>query len=121
MEQEDAMPEEDRMIAACGLVCDDCEIMKATDDEGLATRIAQWFKRELNEEVDPEQIMCAGCTGDRDLHWSPDCWILLCCVDQKRLDFCYECSEFPCAKLQEWAKENEGYGEALERLHAMKG
>ena len=35
------------------------------------------------------------------MHWSPDCWILECCVDKKKLEFCYECEDFPCDKLTE--------------------
>jgi hypothetical protein len=114
------MPEEDRLIAVCGLVCEGCDMMEATTNPELAQKIADWFKRERNEDVAAEQIRCAGCKGDRDLHWSADCWILLCCVDQKGLDFCYDCEEFPCDRLGAWGEQNDRYGEALERLKRMQ-
>jgi hypothetical protein len=111
---------DERMIAACGLVWDGCDMMEASTNAELAQRISDWFKRELSEDVKPEQIHCAGCRGDRDVHWSADCWILLCCVDRRGLDFCYECEEFPCGRLEEWAGQNDRYGEALERLRTMQ-
>jgi len=61
-----------------------------------------------------------GCHGDRSLHWSPDCWILQCCVDEKGLRYCYECHVFPCERLREWAGQNEGYAQALERSQRMR-
>ena len=114
------MQENIKMIAVCGLICDKCDIMEATHNKETAKRIAEWFRKELDIEVKPEDIHCRGCRGDREMHWSADCWILKCCADERNLEFCYQCSEFPCGKLREWVKENERYGEALERLKEMK-
>ena len=108
------------MIAVCGLDCSSCDIRLATTDENLAKKVAEWFKKDLNEEIRPEDIYCFGCKGDRKKHWSPDCWILKCCVDERGLDFCYECENFACERLEEWAKQNEGYGNALARLRRLK-
>ena len=106
-------------MGACGLTCEGCEMMMASNDSELAGKIADWFKRELNEDVRPEDIHCDGCHGDRGMHWSPDCWILLCCVDEKNLDDCSGCEGFPCEKLVEWAGQNERYGEALHQLKLL--
>jgi len=117
---EERMKKEYKMIAVCGLVCDTCDIRKAKNDPKLAKEIADWFKKELNKEVKIEDIHCSWCKGDRENHWSPDCWILECCVDNKGLEFCYECEEFPCKKLKDWAKESEVYTKALNRLKEMQ-
>ena len=111
---------ENKMIAVCGLICTGCDIMEATNNPEIAKGIANWFKNELKEDVKPEDITCAGCKGDRDIHWSADCWILKCCVDDKGLEFCSECGDFPCDKLVDWSKENGRYAEALDRLNEMK-
>lgn len=108
------------MIGACGLICEGCDIMEASHNKDISERIAKWFGEELDIEVKPEDIHCQGCRGDREIHWSANCWILKCCVDDRGFDFCYECPEFPCEKLVEWSEENERYGEALERLREMK-
>lgn len=49
-----------------------------------------WFKKEkwLKEdeglkEVLDKRMYCKGCHGDRSIHWSSNCCILKCCVDEK--------------------------------------
>ncbi|HQJ57363.1 MAG TPA: DUF3795 domain-containing protein [Caldisericia bacterium] len=76
-------------------------MLQATNNPEIAKKIADWFKEKRNEKVKIEDIHCLGCRGDRKMHWSPDCWILECCVDKKKLEFCYECEDFPCDKLTE--------------------
>ncbi len=115
------------VIGACGLLCHECSIHKATEDEEIAKEVRDWFVEMgwLNGNVNIDEFMkdgpyCSGCHGDREKHWSPTCWILDCCVDDKGLDNCSQCSDFPCSKLENWAMENDGYKEALERLKQMK-
>jgi len=115
------------MIAVCGLDCSSCDIRKASHDSEAARRLVAWFKKEgwLKENEGIEEAIkrnmyCNGCRSDRSVHWSPDCWILKCCVDEKRLDFCYECDIFPCEKLVEWSGKNDEYRKAFERLKEMK-
>lgn len=108
------------MIAACGLDCSECDIRRAKDDPGLAQEIIDWFQRELNVEVKPEELRCGWCKGERAHHWSPDCWILGCCVDDKGLEFCFQCEDFPCQELAEWAKRSQRYSDAFERLKGME-
>ncbi|MCK4421756.1 DUF3795 domain-containing protein [candidate division WOR-3 bacterium] len=115
------MRQENKMIAVCGLDCSVCDIFQASNNTEIARKIVDWFKKERKVEVKIEDICCSGCKGDRTKHWSPDCWILKCCVDKKGLEFCYECEYFPCEKLNEWAEGSEKYGEALSRLKEMRG
>lgn len=111
--------EKNQMIAVCGLNCSECDIFRASDNPEIAQRIVNWFKEERHIDVKIEDIHCLGCREDRTKHWSPDCWILRCCVDEKGLEFCYQCEDFPCEKLSEWAKESKKYEEALNRLKEM--
>ena len=117
----------EEIIAVCGLDCGPCDIRRAPNEPDAAQRIVAWFKEKgwLKEnegiaEVIERGMYCKGCRGDRSVHWSPDCWILKCCVDDKGHMFCYECSEFPCERLSERARENDHYGQALNRLKKMK-
>jgi len=111
---------EKQMIAVCGLNCSECDIFQASSNRELAQQIVDWFKKERDTEVKIEDIRCLGCRGDRAKHWSPDCWILKCCVDEKGLEYCFQCGDFQCEKLKEWAEENKSYGEALYRLEEMR-
>ena len=115
------MSNDSEMIAVCGLECHKCDILKATDDKKIAQQTVDWFKTELNQEVKLEEVRCLGCREDRAGHWSADCWILQCCVDQKGLEYCHQCGEFPCRRLSEWSKTSKRYGQALDRLRRMGG
>jgi putative nucleotidyltransferase with HDIG domain len=107
------------MIAVCGLLCSECDIRKAASDPETAQRIADWFQEERSVEVDPSDVHCDGCRGERERHWSPECWILTCCVDTRGLDRCSECEDFPCEGLRDWAATSTRYADALERLKKM--
>ena len=114
-------------LAACGLECHKCSIYLAHTDADIANDVMDWFIEMgwLEGEKDIGEFMadgpyCTGCHGDKETHWSPDCWILQCCVDEKGLDNCSECDEFPCDRLEKWAKNDHGYSEGLERLKELK-
>ena len=120
------MREEEQMIAVCGLDCTGCDIRTAPTDAAAAGRLVAWFREmgwlaegEGMSQVLERAMVCRGCRGDRSVHWSADCWILKCCVDDKGLAFCSECETFPCQRLEAWAGENAGYAAALKRLRQM--
>ncbi len=115
------------MMAPCGLDCETCVIRLAPTDATAARRLVDWFRGEgwLAEGEGMAQVLerkmyCNGCLGDRDTHWSANCWILTCCVDQRGHGICSECEAFACDRLVEWAKECDGYGEALARLRELR-
>jgi hypothetical protein len=70
-------------------------------------------------EAAAKKLLCPGCHGDRTAHWSPDCWILQCCVDQKGLRHCSECPDFPCERLVAWSESDDWYSRAFARLRRM--
>jgi len=114
------------MTACCGLDCESCEIRQLPFDQESARVVVDWFHRqgwlkpeEGAAEALERRMYCLGCREDRTLHWSADCWILQCCVDEHGLQHCSACAAFPCQRLEEWAKQNDSYGEALERLKGM--
>ncbi len=121
------MEEKNDMTAVCGLDCENCDIRKVPFDTEAAQRVVAWFRKmdwlKENEgisEVIERAMYCKGCRGDRSIHWSADCWILKCCVDCKRLEYCYQCENFPCKQLRDWARKSADYTDALNRLKYMK-
>jgi len=104
------------MIAPCGLDCRVCDIHLAPNDPQLAEELAGWFRTHVDPQAEAAWFHCAGCPGDREEHWSPECWILACCVDERGLRTCSECALFPCDRLVAWSGESQKYGEALNRL-----
>jgi len=85
-----------------------------------------WLKEEgrVDQEKDPEEFMeegpyCLGCRSDGKTRWCPDCRIRKCCTDDRGLENCSQCEDFPCDRLITWSKDNEATREALERLKGM--
>jgi hypothetical protein len=110
-------------LAACGLNCETCEIRLAPFDPDAADIILKWFKGQgwLTENegipaVLERKMYCTGCLGNRETHWSADCWILHCCVDEHQLENCSQCPDFPCPKLTEWSHQDESYMRAFKNL-----
>jgi len=123
-------PMENEWISACGLDCEACEIRRLPFDSEAAEVCVAWYREmgwlaedEGAAEAIERKMTCCGCKGDRAIHWSVSdgkiCWILECCVDQRGHEFCSQCTEFPCERLVGWAQQNDGYGQALERLRRM--
>jgi len=43
---------------------------------------------------------CPGCCGPDFFNKHPSCSFITCCVKNKNLEVCAECSEFPCSKFK---------------------
>lgn len=115
------------MMAACGLDCGTCSIRCFPFDEKAACEAIPWYRKmgwlgegEGVAEAVAKRLLCHGCHGDRAAHWSADCWILQCCVDQKGLRHCAECGAFPCKRLVAWSKSDASYAKAFARLSTIR-
>jgi len=108
-------------ISGCGLDCRACDIRRAPSDPEAADRMGTWFKEMgwLAESEGPAQVLerglyCTGCRGDRSLHWSADCRILRCYVDEMQLQHCCDCDESAFEGLLQWAAQSEQYAAGLD-------
>lgn len=107
------------MLACCGIDCSECAIYKAANDPEGAVRLAESWRAGGHPEAKPEWFRCQGCHGDRSLRWTENCQIASCC-DEKGLQNCGECDEFPCSPYEKWAESPEHHRLAYERLKAMR-
>jgi hypothetical protein len=121
---------ENEMLAACGLDCGPCPIRRIPFDADAASQMVGWFKQmgwlkeaEGVAEVIERKMYCNGCQGDRSVHWSDNCAIMLCCVDEKHKQHCGQCSELmSCDKLEAFASgEHAHHKEAVDRLRQRFG
>jgi len=112
-------------MAVCGLDCGTCDIRLIPLDEQAAQRAIGWYKKMgwLKEDEGIEQALerkmyCQGCRGDRTIHWSSDCPMLLCCLDEKNLEHCGQCGKlFTCQHVEAFVGQDPGrHSEAIERL-----
>lgn len=85
------------LIGACGIFCENCSIYIATkeNNDDLKKQIAKKIFPDKDPELVYDKIVCYGCHGPIDTHWSPDCKILDC-SREKEYTICAECSNFPC-------------------------
>jgi len=86
-------PGEITMVAPCGINCGHCGAHMVKDNPEYMDRLlAVGFKKEM--------LPCAGCRAIKG------CCALIgstcetyACIDKRGFNFCFECPEFPCAKL----------------------
>jgi hypothetical protein len=82
-----------QMTGYCGINCSDCKCSKAKDDE----KLLQFF---ISKGIPAEKLPCPGCRAVEG-----NCPVIgeKCetykCALEKNIDFCYECEDFPCDKL----------------------
>ncbi len=107
--------------AVCGIDCFNCEFYH--------TNIAGFF-----ESISPERkagfaargatrenLSCKGCRKDGCKMLAGACATLKC-AKEKNVEFCYECADFPCQKLQPIAENADRYPHNLKvyNLTAIK-
>lgn len=85
--------EENVLVAPCGLFCGGCVIYKAKDNpEAAESMVARGLRK--------ESVPCPGC---RLIEGRCPAIGGICetyeCAERHGVEFCYDCSEFPCARL----------------------
>ena len=82
------------LIGACGLYCGNCEILVAytTGDLDKLEEIAEHISRQLQTEIDSDQVLCGGCHGPAEELFSMGCRIRPC-ADARGFVTCGECGE----------------------------
>ncbi|MEN6521770.1 MAG: DUF3795 domain-containing protein [Armatimonadota bacterium] len=93
------------VIAACGLICSNCEAYiatKANDAESI-TRVAKEWSAQFDADIKPESVWCDGCMtdGERKCSHINECRIRTCAIE-RGLANCAGCSDFGCNKIKEF-------------------
>ncbi|MFC1860665.1 DUF3795 domain-containing protein [Chloroflexota bacterium] len=86
------------LISPCGLYCGVCPLYIARTDETLRGKIAR------QRDIPVEKVtLCQGCRPSRGMvtvaGGDTICDTYRCAVNDKKVEFCYECEDFPCLKL----------------------
>jgi hypothetical protein len=84
-------------IAPCGLDCVNCELFKANGNRQAWERVA------AKTGKSPEESACLGCRDGNGCVYFSGCETLAC-VKERGLDFCSDCADFPCQRLQPMAE-----------------
>ena len=89
-----------QMTAPCGLDCFNCPVYLAKDNEKLRAALSK------NMNIPYEQVSCLGCRNENGtikfLNMTEPCNVYKC-ITRKGLNFCCDCSDFPCDYLHPYA------------------
>ena len=84
----------------CGLACFNCPWYLASKDEEVRKSIAE------SAGISVEKVVCNGCRNENGIcaafGGEKQCETYKC-VLEKKVTFCFECSEFPCLHLHPYA------------------
>jgi len=82
------------LTAPCGLDCFNCIVYEKNITDAVRAMVAQGLN------IPESKVDCRGCREQKGcvLHVSP--CATYDCVKTKNVEFCFECAEFPCVKLQ---------------------
>lgn len=98
-----------QMTAPCGLDCFNCVFFLANHDQGAREELER-YERLMGMPM--EMMLCQGCRsqgGCIKLHGAvsnrgeDEPCPAFACSQEKGLDFCYECGDFPCDHLHPYA------------------
>jgi len=81
----------------CGLYCGACEILLMNELGKIEEKAEEWNMK-IND------IICHGCKSNQNAIYCIDC-VFKRCAESKKIEFCYQCSNFPCSKLLEFRKD----------------
>lgn len=106
------------MIAYCGLHCDECKILKATQakDYGQKKQIAKRWSDQFNIRFEPEDVTCEGCKSDVLSGWCRKICKMRPCAQERRVETCAHCDNYPCSELKEFLAEEPNAKENLETI-----
>lgn len=113
-----------KIVAACGLVCSECEAYAATqaeDAKAIAAIATEWSRR-YGVALGPGDIWCDGCTSgsERTTHHTRECPIRPC-ARGRGLASCAECGEYRCEHLKRLHRIAPQAEEALEAIRRGEG
>ncbi len=103
------------LAAPCGLYCGSCSIFRAyfdRDHEKLEV-LAKTFS------CSKDEVHCSGCRTEPKFCWSGDCEFKTCTAE-KGVKFCYECSEYPCERMNSFVESAPHHRVVLENFSRMK-
>jgi len=86
-----------RLVSVCGLFCHACGIYYATQENNVEklNQIASKMNLPL------EETRCNGCRSETKTAYCKNCFMIKCAAE-KEIDFCVECSDYPCLELKEF-------------------
>jgi len=112
-----------KILAYCGLSCDECGAYIATvnDDDAKRAEMAETWSKEFNGNLKPSDINCVGCLSTEEplfMHCKV-CEIRKCGIE-RGVENCAHCDDYACDQLVKFFEMAPPCREALERIRNAK-
>jgi len=95
----------ERLIACCGISCNECPAFIATmnSDEDAKAKVAEEWSKQYDVNLKAEDINCKGCISRIEPVFAhcKVCEIRKCVMD-KDLFNCAECDVYPCSNISKF-------------------
>lgn len=114
----------EKIVGYCGIICSDCPVLIATqnDDDAERKKVAELFTRQYEREYKPEDINCDGCisASQRIFSYCTVCEIRKC-GREKKVKNCGFCSDYTCERLSNLFAEYSKAKETLDKMRRESG
>ena len=104
--------------AVCGIDCFNCELFHTNIDSFFENLSDDRKTAIVSGGLTKEKLRCKGCRIS-GCTFIPEKCETLECAKSKHVDFCFECSDFPCSKLQPLAEGAARYPHNLKVYNLM--
>lgn len=89
-----------KLAAVCGLFCPACSVFIGTrEDPARLKKIAERLQRPV------EELECHGCRTEKRCFYCETKCTMAKCASEKGIDFCGECTKYPCEELRAFQAE----------------
>ena len=88
-------------VGFCGLYCDSCTMYRAFHDNNpkILKEAPKKFQHRFGfENAGLKTVACDGCRSPDPHEYCASCEIRKC-VQEKHLEWCFECNQYPCQRL----------------------
>jgi hypothetical protein len=82
------------LTAPCGLDCFNCKVYSENITPATQSRLSRMLS------IDEESVPCSGCRAQSGSRLNFSECATFKCVSQKGIEFCFECDQFPCVRMQ---------------------
>ena len=104
------------LIAACGLYCGACGVYLATQDNDIDK--IKYYAAALGQTY--EETLCDGCgAGRKSLFCTKTCTFINC-KQEKGVENCVDCHEFPCESLKDFKSKMPHRTEIYDSMKRLK-
>jgi len=114
MELNKDMQPHKELCAVCGLFCGSCSLYIGTVEDPARL---QWLAERFGKPI--EEVRCLGCRSEVVTEYCRNCKFTSCAA-AKGIDFCSQCSEYPCTELQEFQAQMPHRSDLWEDLKRVK-